>query len=243
VERDKYLIVNADDFGQSDEINRGIICAHEEGIVTSTSFMPCWPAAATAAAYAKRHPELSLGLHVDLGEWACRNGQWYSVYEVLPSHDLATVSRVIEEQLSQYRRLIGADPTHLDSHQHVHRAGAAREVMLELSERLGVPLRLLGPVYYCGDFYGQSEEGASYPAGVSLQALLRIFASLKPGVTEMACHPGAGVPRGSTAYAAERDLELRLLCDPRVRKALAQHGIGLCSFHPRSSGFAPTSSL
>ena len=41
----RHLIVNADDFGQSAGINRGIIEAHEHGIVTSTSLMVRWPAA------------------------------------------------------------------------------------------------------------------------------------------------------------------------------------------------------
>ena len=42
----RYLIVNADDFGQSPGINRGVIEAHENGIVTSASLMVRWPAAA-----------------------------------------------------------------------------------------------------------------------------------------------------------------------------------------------------
>jgi predicted glycoside hydrolase/deacetylase ChbG (UPF0249 family) len=45
----KYLIVNADDFGQSAGINRGIIAAHEQGMVTSASLMVRWPAAHEAA--------------------------------------------------------------------------------------------------------------------------------------------------------------------------------------------------
>src|SRR4051794_16830036 len=49
--RDRYVIVNADDFGQSRGINRGIILAHEQGIVTSASLMVRWAAAAEAAAY------------------------------------------------------------------------------------------------------------------------------------------------------------------------------------------------
>src|SRR5437870_3779943 len=41
----RYLIVNADDFGLSPGVNRGIIEAHEHGIVTSASLMVRWPAA------------------------------------------------------------------------------------------------------------------------------------------------------------------------------------------------------
>src|SRR5436190_23980393 len=64
----RAVIVNADDFGQSAGINRGIIEAHERGIVTSASLMVRWPAAPAAAAYACAHRGLSVGLHVDLGE-------------------------------------------------------------------------------------------------------------------------------------------------------------------------------
>src|ERR687893_53407 len=78
----RYLIVNSDDFGLSRGVNQGIIEAHEQGIVTSASLMVRWPAAAEAAAYAREHSELSLGLHIDLSEWAYRDGDWRAVYEV-----------------------------------------------------------------------------------------------------------------------------------------------------------------
>ncbi len=63
----RYLIVNADDFGLSFGVNRGIIEAFEHGVVTSASLMVNWIGAAEAAAYARQHPTLSLGLHIDLG--------------------------------------------------------------------------------------------------------------------------------------------------------------------------------
>src|SRR4051794_34872451 len=62
---DRILIVNADDFGQSAAITRGIVRAHEQGIVTSTSLMVRCPAAAEAVKHAAG---LDLGLHIDLGE-------------------------------------------------------------------------------------------------------------------------------------------------------------------------------
>ena len=67
----RFLIVNADDFGQSSGVNRGIIQAHCTGIVTSTSLMVRWPAATEASALSLKYPDLNIGLHLDLGEWYC----------------------------------------------------------------------------------------------------------------------------------------------------------------------------
>src|SRR5688572_11643250 len=117
---ERYLIVNADDFGQSPGINRGVITAHERGIVTSASLMVRWPAAADAAAYGRARQSLSLGLHFDLGEWAWRDGTWVRIYEVIPTDDGASIGDELARQLATFRQLVGDDPTHVDSHQHVH---------------------------------------------------------------------------------------------------------------------------
>ena len=63
---ERVLIVNADDFGASEGVNRGIVDAHVRGVVTSTSLMVRGAAAAQAAALARDHPELSVGLHWEL---------------------------------------------------------------------------------------------------------------------------------------------------------------------------------
>src|SRR3954469_3096539 len=114
----KLLIVNADDFGYSPGVNAGILRAHAEGIVTSTSLMVRRPAAADAVAAARDYPELSLGLHVDLGEWAYRDGEWTPLYTVLSATDAASPAPVAAEvarQLEAFRRLVGREPSHLDS--------------------------------------------------------------------------------------------------------------------------------
>src|SRR2546421_12651751 len=89
---EKFLIVNADDFGLSPGVNRGIIKAHEQGIVTSASLMVRWPAAGAAAVYSREHPGLSIGLHVDLGEWVFREDNWDCLYEVVRLADSAGVA-------------------------------------------------------------------------------------------------------------------------------------------------------
>src|SRR3989442_15160711 len=60
----KRLIVNADDFGRSAGVDRGIIRAHREGIVTSTTFMANAPGAEMAAALARATPTLDVGVHL-----------------------------------------------------------------------------------------------------------------------------------------------------------------------------------
>src|SRR5438093_8810207 len=174
----KYLIVNADDFGQSPGVNRGIFEAHEHGIVTSASLMVRWPAAVDAATYSREHPKLSLGIHVDLGEWAYRDETWVPVYEVVPVDDVEAVKNEAARQLATFRRLMGRDPSHIDSHQHVHLREPARSVLVDLARDLHVPLRHCSPgVHYCGNFYGQTAEGYLFPDAISVEGLLKTLTS------------------------------------------------------------------
>ena len=62
----RRLIVNGDDFGLTAEVNRGIIRAHREGILTSTSLMVTSPAVEQAVLLARETPSLAVGLHLVL---------------------------------------------------------------------------------------------------------------------------------------------------------------------------------
>lgn len=226
----RYLIVNADDFGQSPGVNRGTMEAHERGIVTSASLMVRGSAASEAVAYGRAHPSLSLGLHVDLGEWAYRDGRWVPVYEVVPIGDVTAVVQEINRQLEAFRLLTDGDPTHLDSHQHLHRSEPVRSVLTGIAQELGIPLRhFVSEVRYCGAFYGQDGRGVSYPGAITVDALTTIVSTLPPGFTELSCHPGDGAD-AETMYRWERVEEVRVLCDARVRAAIEAAGVELCSF-------------
>jgi predicted glycoside hydrolase/deacetylase ChbG (UPF0249 family) len=227
----RCLIVNADDFGRSAGVNRGIIEAHEHGIVTSASLMVRWPAAVEAAAFARGHPRLGVGLHLDLGEWTYRDECWVPLYEVVPFDDPAIVADEMIRQLEAFRSLVGRGPTHIDSHQHVHRDEPVRSIARRMARDLTIPVRhYTSGIAYCGDFYGQTAEGLAIPDALSAEALLAIVAALPPGVTELACHPGDPTDLDATMYRDERRAELRILCDPRVRAAIAEAGIELRSF-------------
>src|SRR5688572_8280893 len=112
----RFLIVNADDFGRSRGVNLGVIKAHQQGILTSASLMVRWPAATEAARQGRENPDLSLGLHVDLGEWVFRDDRWVPVYEVVRLEEVGGVEAEVSRQLTSFRELVGRDPTHLDSH-------------------------------------------------------------------------------------------------------------------------------
>jgi chitin disaccharide deacetylase len=226
----RYLIVNADDFGLSEGVNRGIIRTHEQGILTSASLMVRYPAAVEAARYASQHPRLSVGLHLDLAEWVYRNYEWVPRYQVVPPDDEKALAAEVTRQLAEFERLMGRGPTHIDSHQHVHRSEPARSVVSRAAEQLSVPLRSFTPrVQYCGDFYGQTGEGDPYPEGISVDGLLKTIQNLPAGLTELGCHPGQDEQLDSV-YRSERIQEVKVLCDPQVRAALEANGASLCSF-------------
>lgn len=228
--KERYLVVNADDFGLSEGVNAGIIAAYERGIVTSTSLMTRWPSAAAAAEYARAHPDFGVGLHLDLGEWACTDGEWSARYHVVPTDDARLIREEVRGQLEAFRRLVGRDPDHVDSHQHVHRDEPARSAAAEVAAELGVPLRHFTDVaQYCGSFYGQDEVGGTAPELVNAEALVGLIRELPTGVTELCCHPAA-VADVDTMYIAERLVELRSLCDPRVRDAVRAGGVRLGTF-------------
>jgi predicted glycoside hydrolase/deacetylase ChbG (UPF0249 family) len=192
---ERFLIVNADDLGMSAAVNAGIFAAHEHGIVTSTSLMVGRSAAPSAAEVLPDHPNLAVGLHLE-SEEECRR------------------------QLERFREMVGRDPTHLDSHKHVHKAEPMKAVAEELAAALKVPLRNRA-IRYEGGFYGRD--------AISVDHLLELIRDLPPGWTEIGCHPAAG-PVPTSSYDTERQIELATLRHPQVKNLLNVTGVQLCSF-------------
>jgi chitin disaccharide deacetylase len=218
----RYLVVNADDFGAGRGVNRGIVEAHQRGIVTSTSLMTEGPASAEAARLARECPSLSVGLHVTLPD-----------RERKSQADLpfpAALRAALEAQLRRFEELLGRPPTHVDSHHHIHIRPLLLPRFQELASRLAIPLRDCSGVRYCSRFYGQW-DGESRPEEVSAAALIRVLETeVAEGVTELGCHPGRPDPDLASSYSAERELELRALCDERVLSFVERQAIVLVGF-------------
>jgi len=229
----KHIIVNADDFGLTAGINAGIVQAHLHGVVSSTTLMVHGAAAVEAAAWAREHPSLGVGLHIDLWEHVLRDGEWVRTYEHCAG-DADAVLAEIEAQLARFRSLLGREPDHIDTHQHVHRLQPVGDVVRGAAARHGLALREHGGLRYVGGFYGQDGTGGPYPEGITPERLMELIDALpEDGVTELSCHPGvvaADDPLGGTMYRIERNVEVRTLCDPRVRARVARGDVRLGTF-------------
>lgn len=152
------LIVNADDFGLAPSVNQAIIDCFLRGNVTSATMMANMPAAEAAAALARAHPALKVGLHLNLTEGrplsACPSltgaeGRFLGRAALLFRSALGLVAAadVARESLAQLARLraFGVAVSHIDSHQHVHMGGALFSTVSGFANEHDLPLRLVRP--------------------------------------------------------------------------------------------------
>jgi chitin disaccharide deacetylase len=150
----RQLVVNADDFGMSRGVNRGIVEAYRDGLVTSASLMPNLPSAEDALTRAATCQDLGLGLHLTLTAGrplsppdrvptlVDPDGQFYVLGTLLGRLSLGQVSaddltRELEAQVAWALRR-GVRPSHLDSHHHVHIHPRVAPIVIGLARQHGV---------------------------------------------------------------------------------------------------------
>lgn len=150
----RLIVVNADDFGISEGVNRGIVEAHRRGILTSTTLMANMPAFEQAVALSRENPGLGVGLHLNLTAGAPiiptsevptlvgEDGRFLLGGVFLRQLTLGRLNlREVEAELgAQIERAqgLGIAPTHLDSHHHIHIHPALQPVAIDLALRYGI---------------------------------------------------------------------------------------------------------
>jgi hopanoid biosynthesis associated protein HpnK len=151
----RRLIINADDFGLTPGVNRGIAEAHANGIVTSATLMANSRAFADAVERAKAQPRLSVGCHVVLVDGepllpANRIAGLLAGDSRFPAGfgDIAraalrrnfNVDEVEAEVTAQIRRVqnSGLRVTHVDSHKHVHMLPSVGAAIIRAARACGV---------------------------------------------------------------------------------------------------------
>lgn len=138
----RLLTVNADDFGFTRGVNRGILDCHLRGILTSTTLMANGEAFNDAVELARAHPSLDVGAHLVLVQ-----GRSVRTGEPLPSTVPALVRALALRRLDPYGELraqmekilaAGVRVTHLDTHKHTHLLPRVLDAVLRLAVEYGV---------------------------------------------------------------------------------------------------------
>lgn len=160
--KQRYLIINADDFGMCDSANKAIFELFETGsIISSTIMVPC-PAAEDAIRFSVEHPEYAIGVHLTMtNEWGRRwpwgpltklkslqneEGRMWPENEDFEAH--CTYDDAMAEVRAQVKKAVslGMHPTHLDNHMGSLYGMNGRYLMLpklfKVCKELGYPFRM-----------------------------------------------------------------------------------------------------
>ncbi len=138
----RRLVVNADDFGFTPDVNEGIVEAHRRGILTATTLMANGDAFEDAVRRARQTPALDIGCHLVLiGGSSLVTGRAFPAGA--PRLIAALAARQIrpyDELRAQVRKILnaGLHPTHLDTHKHTHLAPPVLDAVARLSEEFGI---------------------------------------------------------------------------------------------------------
>lgn len=262
----KRLIINADDFGLTEGVNRGILECYRQGTVKSTTLLVTGEAAGAAAELSNGFPELGVGLHVNLtagapvlpagkiptlvGADGLFPGMGAMVRRLIACRARkAELAAEIGAQLEKCRAL-GINPTHVDSHHHLHALPRLRSVVeqvcadagiskmrgYQMSSRslkslsIGLAARLptAGPHLATPDrFSGIEVMGKKNIAGALAKEL-----AAEGDALEFMCHPGFDDERLSrvSSYSSLRQVELEALTSQQFRDVLRTSGVELISF-------------
>jgi hypothetical protein len=259
------VIINADDFGFTNGVTSGIVRTMCEGVVTSTTAMACVAGAdARLRRWAPTVPGC-IGAHLQL-----TTGRALSDPALIPTLcgldgkfpssktnlSCARTEEIVLEWDEQFRFLrgLGIEPTHIDTHHHVHKLPHVFEAFCEIARRFQVPARALTrsmreelrranipcPDSMSVEFYG---------GGLTSDRLLALLeqaieAPDPPAVIEIMCHPGVPCEELShlSKYVQEREAEMEALCFPGLAKRLGERGFELVSY-TTLRGLSPAAAL
>jgi predicted glycoside hydrolase/deacetylase ChbG (UPF0249 family) len=216
----RKLVVNADDFGFTRDVNQGVVQAHRQGILTAATLMATGAAFNDAVRLAQENPALDIGVHLVLvGEPPFPA----TVTQLIRAVALGRI-RIYDELNAQIRHILdaGLKPTHLDTHKHMHLFPPVLDAVAQLSEEYRIPWVRRPfdlPLAPAGPSVTWAKRVASRSLGIVRRRFARVLAThgcrstdhfagfqitgryaavdlarliraLPEGSTEFMCHPG-----------------------------------------------------
>jgi hopanoid biosynthesis associated protein HpnK len=256
----KHLIITADDFGASPQVNEAVEIAHRNGILTTASLMVSAPAAIDAVARAKRMPKLRVGLHLTLvddrptlpaahisglvdSDGMFRNDMARAGVAMffLPGVRKQLAAE-IEAQFKAFAAT-GLALDHVNTHKHFHLHPTIAKLMFEIGNRYGmsatrVPFETNNPfAQYLRRSYrakgmcvADRVYGLKWSGAMTKERLGPILGALPEGLSEIYMHPATG-PYPGSAKGYRYAEELAALISPQNIEKIKSSGI-------RCGGFA-----
>lgn len=251
----KRLIINADDFGFTRDVNAGIVHAHVHGVLTSATLMANGDAFEDAVRLARETPSLDIGCHLVLVQ-----GRSLITGKLLPKGPQTLLVELAMKRLDVYAELraqiekivaAGIRPSHLDTHKHTHLAPAVFRQVVRLAAEFQIPYVRL-PLDTSFPFTAMPAErfyrrtaarsgvcmpdhflGFRLTGSLTESSFASALSKLRDGTTEFMCHPGFLGPElhgAVTRLKGSRVRELEALTSSRIRDLLDAGGVRLGPF-------------
>ena len=247
----RFLIVNADDCNLTRGVTEAILDCHDNGSLTSTTFMINLPLDSRPIREIKKRKGLGVGLHlnVTLSHPVSKSAKVRSLVDseggfrkVAKQFARPPVARELaleyQNQIEKFRKVFGRNPTHLDTHHQVHDAEFFYRVLLEVARRNRLPIRrsrlMLSSRFRPGsvpttDFIFGNLTAEGY---WRRERLLAITDHLPAGTSEIMCHPGRVDRdlRKISSFTTGRGEEWKIFSSAEIRRHLERAGIELTHF-------------
>jgi predicted glycoside hydrolase/deacetylase ChbG (UPF0249 family) len=240
----RFLIINADDFGISTEVNRGIFTAYEKGVITDSSLLIKGEYSQEAITMIKENPEFPVGIHIALDPllgWESPGKEKFTrqgLHQIMnESTFLTKIEQEIHEQIEAFLDT-GLIPSHIDTHHHVHGFPQIFETLVEAMDRYGIKALRFNKTGY--SLMGREDILLSAETAQWMEDALRqrrityphllidpllpfSLEELPPGMTELMVHPSSGGDPW-------RQNDFTMLMHPSFIHTVREEGIELISF-------------
>ncbi len=230
------LIVSANGFGLTQGINRGIVAAHEHGIVTSTSLIATGPEFQHAVRMARQARTLDVGAQFVLWNKPGIPRRRLTMWRHAAGQSVEKIEGIFERQLDKVSAA-GISPTHVTTFGHIHTLPHVLLALETVARRAGIRWVRRPLIHWWSSGAGVLRTdritGLLLGPGMSRFWLAGEIEKLRPGLTELIVHPGkydAALSRLPVRLKDGRERHLKALIAPEIRALLCLKGIHLTSY-------------